>query len=91
MTPTDDERRRVAERLRELSGEHNALGFDCRLAEAVRGHDFCETLCEECFAHLAAELADLIEPNSHPNSGTAEVGASQVPEFDREACGEVAE
>ena len=84
---TDDERRRVAERLRELSGERDTRDFDCCLAEAVRGHDFCEAPCEECHARLAAELADLIDPDesSHPNCGTQEVGASQVPECDCEA------
>ena len=82
---TDDERRRVAERLRELSGKRDTQGFDCHLAEAVRGHSFCETPCEECHGRLLDELADLIDLNSHTNSGTAEVTTSQVPKFDREA------
>ena len=58
---TDDERRLVAERLR-MSDERDAAGFDCLLAEVVRGREFCETPCEECHRRLAAELADLIEP-----------------------------
>ena len=59
---TDDERRRVAERLR-MSDERDAAGFvDCLLAEVVRGREFCETPCEECHARLLGELADLIEP-----------------------------
>ena len=65
MTPTDDERRRVAERLR-MSDERDAAGFvDCLLAEVVRGREFCETPCEECHARLLGELADLIEPSDH--------------------------
>ena len=58
---TDDERRLVAERLR-MSDERDAAGFDCLLAEVVRGREFCETPCEECRARLLGELADLIEP-----------------------------
>ena len=61
MAVTDDERRLVAERLR-MSDERDAAGFDCLLAEVVRGRDFCETPCEECHARLLGELADLIEP-----------------------------
>ena len=60
---TDDERRRVAARLR-MSDERDAAGFvDCLLAEVVRGREFCETPCEECHARLLGELADLIEPS----------------------------
>ena len=60
---SDDERRRVAERLR-TSDERDAAGFvDCLLAEVVRGREFCETPCEECHARLLGELADLIEPS----------------------------
>ena len=62
MAVTDDERRLVAERLR-MSDERDAAGFDCLLAEAVRGREFCETPCEECHARLLGELADLIEPS----------------------------
>ena len=62
---SDDERRRVAERLR-MSDERDAAGFvDCLLAEVVRGREFCETPCEECHARLLGELADLIEPSDH--------------------------
>ena len=57
---TDDKRRLVAERLR-MSDERDAAGFDCLLAEAVRGREFCETPCEHCHARLLGELADLIE------------------------------
>ena len=62
---TDDERRRVAARLR-MSDERDAAGFvDCLLAEVVRGREFCETPCEKCHARLLGELADLIEPSDH--------------------------
>ena len=59
---TDDEMRRVAERLR-MSDERDAAGFDCLLAEAVRGREFCETPCEHCHGRLLGELADLIDPD----------------------------
>ena len=63
MAVIDDERRRVAERLR-MSDERDAAGFvDCLLAEVIRGREFCETPCEECHARLLGELADLIEPS----------------------------
>ena len=58
---TDDERRLVAERMR-MSDERDAAGFDCLLAEVVRGREFCETPCEYCHGRLLDELADLIDP-----------------------------
>lgn len=58
---TDDERRRVAERIR-MADERDAAGFDCLIANAVRGYYFCKTPCEDCHRRLLAELADLIEP-----------------------------
>ena len=71
---TDDERREVARRLRELSGSMgHAQGFDCLLAEAVRGHEFCETPCDECHRSLAAELADLIDSSEPKVKCVAEV------------------
>ena len=69
---TDDERRRVAERLR-MSDERDAAGFDCLLAEVVRGREFCETPCEHCHARLLNELADLIEPSEPKVECVAEV------------------
>ena len=83
---SDDERREVAERLR-MSDVRDAAGFDCLLAEVVRGLDFCETPCEECHRSLLDELADLIDPDC----GTAEASASPVPECDREALLELAD
>ena len=79
---SDDERRRVAERLR-MSDERDAAGFvDCLLAEVVRGRDFCETPCEECHARLLGELADLIEPSIPADPG--EAGLACVDAFIRE-------
>ena len=69
---TDDERRRVAERLR-MSDERDAAGFDCLLAEVVRGREFCETPCEHCHGRLLGELADLIEPSESKVMCVAEV------------------
>ena len=103
---TDDERRRVAERLREYAS------FDCECEDdedcLVDCADWGERVLNlldcgasecECYAYLA----DLIDPdttsdtttdttksaedttkapNSHPNLGTAEANASQVPECD---------
>lgn len=65
---TDEDRREVAARLFELSGKRDTSGFDCLLAEAVRGHDFCETPCDECHRHVAAELGVLVEAGSTPPS-----------------------
>lgn len=65
---TDEDRREVAEGLLELSGRMDTSGFDCLLAETVRGHDFCETPCDDCHRRLAAELADLIEPDCEEGS-----------------------
>ena len=70
---TDDERRRVAARLR-MSDERDAAGFvDCLLAEVVRCREFCEAPCEECHARLLGELADLIEPSDQKVKCVAEV------------------
>ena len=79
---TDDERRRVAERLR-MSDERDAAGFDCLLAEVVRGREFCETPCEHCHGRLLDELADLIEPastssDSAPTSDPTERGIDSI-------------
>ena len=92
---TDDERRAVAERLR-MADDRDAAGFDCLLAEVVRGREFCETPCEHCHGRVLDELADLIEPTptsseATPNLGTAEVPTSQVPKCDREALLALAE
>ena len=66
---TDDERREVAERLR-MSDERDAAGFDCLLAEVVRGREFCETPCEHCHGRLLGELADLIDPDTTGDTTT---------------------
>ena len=60
---TDDERRLIEGRLRELAGRKVPCDIDCYLAEAVMGHDFCETLCDGCLSTVLARLADLIEPS----------------------------
>ena len=59
---TDEERRRVAERLR-MADDRDAESFDCLLAEAVMGHSYCETPCESCHRRVLGELADLIDPD----------------------------
>lgn len=59
---TDEERRLIAERLR-MADERDAAGFDCLLAEAIRGYYFCKTTCESCHGRLLGELADLVEPS----------------------------
>lgn len=59
---TDEERRRVAERLR-MADDRDAESFDCLLAEAVKGHSYCETPCESCHGRVLGELADLIDPD----------------------------
>ena len=85
---TDEDRREVAERLLDLSGRMDTSGFDCLLAEAVRGHDFCETPCEECHRRLAAELADLIDPDCEEGSYE---GVHTARPVDREALLALAE
>lgn len=82
---TDDERRRVAAALREYAsfdcedeGEEECL-VDCAdWGERVLNLLGCGDTEGECYA----ALADLIDPDSHPNSGTEEVQTSQVPKFD---------
>ena len=95
---TDDERRLIAARLR-MSDERDAAGFDCLLAEVVRGREFCETPCEECRARLLGELADLIDPgesgqNLDKNRDTVQIESPAVqkaPECDRDALLELAD
>lgn len=56
-----------------MSDYRDAAGFDCLLAEVVRGCEFCETPCECCHGHLLNELADLIEPSEPKVRCVAEV------------------
>ena len=67
---TDDERRRVAERLRRLNFPSMITLMSIL---DVSGRDMC------------ARLADLIDPDSYPNLGTQEARTSQVPKCDRAA------
>lgn len=60
---TDDDRRLIEGRLRELAGRKGPYEIDCRLAEAVMGPDFCETPCDGCLSTMLTLLADLIEPS----------------------------
>ncbi len=60
---TDDERRVVEGRLRELAERKVPCDIDCYIAEAVMGHDFCETPCDGCLSTVLTRLADLIEPS----------------------------
>lgn len=60
---TDDERRLVECRLRELAGKKVPCDIDCYLAEAVFGNDFCETPCDGCLSTVLTRLADLINPS----------------------------
>ena len=98
---TDDERREVAERLRGLNGnvshvrrvyEAEGLSIFCddqadyyQICDAVAGYLPAEHMHPCDYEELHDRLADLIEPNSHQNSGTREVPTSQVPECDRGA------
>lgn len=82
--PTDEERREVAERLREFTthtDEKEIDDADCLLAEMVMGSEFCPHKCGECFEKVCKRLADLIDPDL----GSEEVPTSQAPQFDREA------
>lgn len=87
---TDDERRRVAERLRELFGWSKVHCFDCQLAEAVMGDKFCHMPCDDCHSLLLAKLADLIEPSESVPGEVCEIegtgeGEPLPPIVDREA------
>lgn len=64
---TDDERRVVEGRLRELAERKVPCDIDCYIAEAVMGHDFCETPCDGCLSTVLTLLADLIEPSYNRN------------------------
>ena len=101
---TDDERRLIEGRLRELAGRKGPYEIDCRLAEAVMGHDFCETPCDGCLSTVLARLADLIEPPCDREAllaladdlcggypyGLSHGGLEQLARRIREACGVVA-
>lgn len=56
----DDERRLVEGRLRKLAERKVPCDIDCHLAEAVMGHDFCETPCDGCLSTVLTRLANLI-------------------------------
>lgn len=70
---TDDERRVVEGRLRELAERKVPCDIDCYIAEAVMGHDFCETPCDGCLSKVLTRLADLIEPSESKVKCVAEV------------------
>lgn len=70
---TDDKRRRVAKRLRKLAKRKVPCDIDCYIAEAVMGHDFCETPCDGCLSRVLTRLADLIEPGEKKVRCVAEV------------------
>ena len=101
---TDDERRRVAERLRSLRATGRGTtsvghGYLWSLLWAASGEELDGSGPGDWFERFCVRLADLIEPaptgsykaptDSRPNCGSAEVPTSQVPKCGREACGEV--
>ena len=64
--PTDDERRRVAARLRDffpIDLVSELTDVDCHLASMVMGDKFCPSNCLECFETVCEKLADLIDPD----------------------------
>ena len=77
---TDDERREVAKRLRMNVDKGVPLLLNVAFAAFTVDPVSLERVVTSDEAAL--KLADLIDPNSHPNSGTQEVGTSQVPKFD---------
>lgn len=79
---TDDERRRIEKGLREMAGQKVPCDLDCRLAEAVMGHDFCETPCDGCLSTVLTRLADLIEPKGIESEAFKPVESGG---FDRDA------
>ena len=78
---TNDERRRIAAKLRACAG-----------TEYIEVEELCEAIeCTDGFRGTDGEpaiwnrLADLVDPDSHPDCGTAEMPTFQVPKCDREA------
>ena len=86
MTPTDDERRDVAERLRELGKLAYSPDNTYELMADALGVDDFEGTDE-----LFARLADLIEPESGQNRDSVQIRVQKGPECDREAVLNVAE
>ena len=86
MTPTDDERREVAERLRELGKLAYSPDNTYELMADALGVDDFEGTDE-----LFARLADLIEPESGQNRDSVQIRVQKGPECDREAVLNVAE
>lgn len=97
---TDDERHRVAERLRSLRATGRGTtslghGYLWSLLWAASGEELDGSVPGDWFERFCVRLADLIEPaptssdkaptDSRPNCGTAEVPTSQVPKCDRDA------
>lgn len=63
---TDDERRRVANALRDflpIDLVAELTDVDCQLSTMVMGDEFCPGNCLECFETVCNTLADLIEPS----------------------------
>ena len=91
---TDDERRRVAEALREYAS------FDCECEDkeefSVDCADWGERVlnllgCGDTESACYARLADLIEPESGQNRDSVQIRVQKGPECDREAVLNVAE
>lgn len=65
MTTTDDERREIAERLREYAGDAE-FKATCILHDVLMGagcgSETGDADCEECFSDVIGRLADLIGP-----------------------------
>ena len=59
--PTNDERREVAARLREIDHENNVF-LNCAMYQALFNRDCRKGLCRDCRKSTADRLADLIEP-----------------------------
>ena len=84
---TDDERREVAQNMRDgvkSKAEFEMLSLNGSSA-AIRWLISYVVFGDKKYhsgVDLMNRLADLIDPDSHPNSGTEEVQTSQVPKFD---------
>lgn len=103
----DERRRAAAERLRGLNGnvshvrrvyEDEGFSILCddqadyyQICHSVAGYLPAEHMHPCDYEELHARLADLIDPDSHPDLGTQKVDASQVPKCDREALLALAE
>lgn len=88
--PSNDERREVAARLRDIERDFT-LSFECVMHNAITGNRECgvDAFCEDCRKDIQERLADLIEPELERTCHIIDVNESGVGVCDH--CGGYAE